>query len=342
MTLRLVLVSLVACLGLSLPSAERLERWGRSGQAWMNGRSVNEDGSEPLDEGRFVVIADVADAPPVAAAVASTPEAAPVEVEKVAEKVVENPATPAAAVSTPEVEVAPEVEVVAKVVEDDAEAKAFLADWLAAIELEAAPPADEPVPPAPAEEIAVAAAPTEQPVIDAPMIDAPVVISEAGRIWWEAWLDDVTRSFVVDQAQLEELPAEAPQVAEAAPEAPKAQSADEIFAGIVEEMASSFAKDVEALAAKTKNEPVQTAEAPAAVPVAAPVAEPVTVSADNATDVALDLNRQAEGLTPPAAAAMKSPAPQEDRLSHAMRLTREAVNAWASLLHGPALVTLER
>jgi len=333
MTLRLLLVSLVACLGLSLPSAERLERWGRSGQAWMNGQSVNEDGSEPLDEGRFVVIADVADAPPVAAAVASAPEAAPVEVEKVAEKVVEIPAAPAVTVSTPEVEVAPEVEVVAKVVEDDAEAKAFLADWLAAIELEAAPPADEPAPPAPAEEMAVAAAPTEQPVIE-----APVIISEAGRIWWEAWLDDVTRSFVVDPAQLEELPTEAPQVAEAAPEAPKAESADEIFAGIVEETAASFAKDVEALAAKTKSEPVQTAEAPAAVP----VAEPVAVSADNAKDVALDLNRQAEGLTPAAAAAMKAPAPQEDRLSHAMRLTREAVNAWASLLHGPALVTLER
>ncbi len=65
--------------------------------------------------------------------------------------------------------------------------------------------------------------------------------------------------------------------------------------------------------------------------------------------IAYDLNREADGLeTPtPAPAPVSVPtadAPAENgkgRLTHAVRLTREAVYAWANLLHGPAVVTLD-
>jgi|GEM_PF-5991523 len=56
----------------------------------------------------------------------------------------------------------------------------------------------------------------------------------------------------------------------------------------------------------------------------------------------------AEGPARVSAVTKKSSTPsrgtqvEEDQFSHAMRLTREAVFAWAGLLHGPAVVTISR
>jgi hypothetical protein len=65
---------------------------------------------------------------------------------------------------------------------------------------------------------------------------------------------------------------------------------------------------------------------------------------------ALALNRESEGLDPlPAVESVRAVSPMSEavgpagpasRLAQAVRLTREAVAAWASLLHGPAVVTI--
>ena len=73
MTVRLVLVSLVACLGLTLPSAERLAGWSRGSQSGL----VGWENGEPIDDGRFVFVADALEVPAVhEATVANTPEPA--------------------------------------------------------------------------------------------------------------------------------------------------------------------------------------------------------------------------------------------------------------------------
>lgn len=60
--------------------------------------------------------------------------------------------------------------------------------------------------------------------------------------------------------------------------------------------------------------------------------------------LAYALNRGAEGLEPAAAAVERAgeakPSDRDGRLTNAVRLTRDAVYAWANLLHGPAVVTI--
>ncbi len=58
MTLRLVLVSLVAGLGISLPGWPILEGWVASTQKWMNARLAEMD-YRPSDEKNYVVIHDL-------------------------------------------------------------------------------------------------------------------------------------------------------------------------------------------------------------------------------------------------------------------------------------------
>lgn len=76
--------------------------------------------------------------------------------------------------------------------------------------------------------------------------------------------------------------------------------------------------------------------------------EPLFVSDFLYEGVAYALNKDAEGLNPqnplgPPAATISfevRSSPQVGSLTQAVRLTREAVHAWANLLHGPAVVTL--
>lgn len=72
-----------------------------------------------------------------------------------------------------------------------------------------------------------------------------------------------------------------------------------------------------------------------------PRGEPLEIDGDLYAGEAYALNRLSDGIStpvPPDDAAGKNP----NRLTNAVRLTREAVFAWASLLHGPAIVTIAR
>ena len=61
MTLRLVLVSLVAALGLTIPGAPMIESWVASTQNWMNARFADWDTRNPQDAD-FVIVSDYYDA----------------------------------------------------------------------------------------------------------------------------------------------------------------------------------------------------------------------------------------------------------------------------------------
>lgn len=72
--------------------------------------------------------------------------------------------------------------------------------------------------------------------------------------------------------------------------------------------------------------------------------EPLAVGDDLYPGLAYALNRDAEGLALPAKPAPRPASGRvfggDTRLTQAVRLTREAVAAWANLLHGPAVVTI--
>src|SRR6516225_3813769 len=61
MTLRLVLVSLVAALGLTLPGVPMIESWVASTQNWMNARFADWDTRDPQTND-FVIVSDFYDA----------------------------------------------------------------------------------------------------------------------------------------------------------------------------------------------------------------------------------------------------------------------------------------
>jgi hypothetical protein len=76
----------------------------------------------------------------------------------------------------------------------------------------------------------------------------------------------------------------------------------------------------------------------------APAFEPLEVGDDLYPGEAYALNRAAEGIergSEPDSIGTAAP-PPGSRLAHAVRLTREAVFAWANLLHGPAVVAVSR
>ena len=62
MTLRLVLVSLVAALGLSIPGGPMIESWVATTQNWMNARFADWDTRNPR-EADYVIISDRYDVP---------------------------------------------------------------------------------------------------------------------------------------------------------------------------------------------------------------------------------------------------------------------------------------
>jgi hypothetical protein len=80
-----------------------------------------------------------------------------------------------------------------------------------------------------------------------------------------------------------------------------------------------------------------------ASPARGPAFGPIDVPENLYAGAAYALNRQSEGLERPLALATARPAGphgRDPRFTQAVRLTQEAVYAWVSLLHGPAVVTL--
>src|SRR6516162_88207 len=72
MTLRLVLVSLVAALGLTVPSAPMIESWVASTQNWMNARFADWDTRNP-PSADYVIVSDYYDPTPVVLRLALVP-----------------------------------------------------------------------------------------------------------------------------------------------------------------------------------------------------------------------------------------------------------------------------
>ena len=103
------------------------------------------------------------------------------------------------------------------------------------------------------------------------------------------------------------------------------------FDAVQDEMVAGFAADLV---------PAPPAEAPALVE--APRLEPLEVDDDLYPGPAFALNREAEGLVNSATAPGAEAPSTTEKWTQAVRLTREAVYAWSNLLHGPAVVTIDR
>src|SRR3954451_5110943 len=58
MTLRVILVGLVAGLGLGLPSAERVRTWGDSARDWARTQLAEFEARTATDEGAFVLLTE--------------------------------------------------------------------------------------------------------------------------------------------------------------------------------------------------------------------------------------------------------------------------------------------
>lgn len=128
---------------------------------------------------------------------------------------------------------------------------------------------------------------------------------------------------------------------------------DLAFRSIVEEMAPTFAVELAAMASASRTEADRETMAVELAPVATTSVqseptgrvaspEPLEVGEDLYPGEAYALNRLSEGIGQETPVAFVEPASPRDRLTNAVRLTREAIFAWTSLLHGPAMVTATR
>jgi len=114
--------------------------------------------------------------------------------------------------------------------------------------------------------------------------------------------------------------------------ADRVADSDAAFAAVVDRLATDFAVDQPQW---SLNRPV--------------VFEPAVAPDDLYPGVAFALNREAEGWNPlnavvvnPSGGSVDLPPVHVGRLANAVRLTRDAVSAWANLLNGPAVVALTR
>ena len=107
---------------------------------------------------------------------------------------------------------------------------------------------------------------------------------------------------------------------------------DATFNLVMNETVGAFKADLATLPHDEPAEVVATAEA-----VETPTIDPLPLEAP-AAQVASTTDATAS--TPASEPSKEVQEGHPDRLEHAMRLTREAVFAWASLIHGPAVVTI--
>ncbi len=332
MTARLVLISLVACLGLTLPSAERLARWSRGGHAGLNRDLAGWENGGAMDD-RFVFVADALEVPTVpepTVAPKPAPEVIAVNDDDAFEAAMdewtanvpnEEAAAPAVAVTPAQSEQALEAPASAPTEPASAPTKPVVVA-----------PAQPEQAPTPAEPVVVAPAQPETPAVFAPLTDEEL-----------AWVLEALDPAPFENAE----PAVALEPATNQTPAAESQELDQVFSTIVDQMAVSFAKDVEALAAKAEAEKAR-AETLAATDQSDFDFECWDLAELDGNEIALLLNQQGEQFgngvpnVPALNPTVADRTPSEGGIAHAIRLTREAVNAWTSLLHGPAIVTIER
>ena len=296
MALRVILVSVVAGLGLTLPSGERLASWRDSAQAWANAKFAEWDAQMPVDENAFVFVAD---SPPLSTTTVAAETPAPVPV----------PAT------SPTPSAAPDVV---------AEPAPSAPERLKVIPVDAVADLTVPTAPMPLVETEVASA-------DACPAVEPAAVADAA---FDAAQVDVIASFNRDLAAAET------EISKAVPAEPFEPIV--VPEGPAMDLASVLNRESEGLTVD-------------AGPVAARGALRLESfeAGDLADDPAYVLIRESEGLGSAARVAEREstgspllvqfagPTPGS-QLTRAVRLTREAVFAWANLRHGPAVVTIDR
>ena len=277
MGVRLILVSVVAGLGLTLPTTKQVTSWKGSAQSWMSARLADYDARMPADEKAFIYVADTSPFPD------DQPDAHTVAATK------ERPAPAASAIAPKAASIAPEA-------------------LAAGIETPTAP-------------------------MDLDDIEA-LTASPAGEILdvaFEEAQSETLKVFAADRESLIVLPAPAANLAAAVePET------------ISTTMDLNDSDDMqEGLAYLFQVETTNTADRPGAIENTAP-----EVCEDLYPGMAYALNRESEGLNPsesndrrPAARAVET-VNSNTSLNQAVKLTREAVYAWANLLHAPAVVTI--
>jgi hypothetical protein len=311
MVLRLILVGLVAGLGLSLPSRRDLETLHRSAQRWVDAGLKEAAPRPPSDDDASVFVVDEPTPTPTripAPAPTAAPAADPDRALVGEADVPADDASPAEAVPPLRVAEAPSPAVVS-------------------------PPLDDPLLAAPTEPAAevvetktAEAMPAED---DVDIVDAEAEIAEVEIAKPEVAKPEVVEAGIVEAELVEAELAEAEMI-----------DPDRDFLAVVDEMAAAFAADPA---------PSQDREAEATrLAQAATEDETGEECEDLYPGLAFAMNREAEGLNPspsspepPAEPAVEEASPTA-RLSQAVRLTREAVFAWASLLHGPAVVAISQ
>ena len=150
--------------------------------------------------------------------------------------------------------------------------------------------------------------PSQALAIDLPA--APVAIASEDMASPDLALEGPAQEEVTEIAPAEVAAAEAP------------NDPDQIFEGVIEEVVLSFDLDTSTLASTEANSSDQ----------------PLEISEDLYEGEAYALNQISDGIEDSIPSADKAN-PTEDQLTQAVRLTRQAVFAWASLLHGPAVVS---
>ncbi len=317
MALRLILVGVVASLALDLPHGDVRPVATRAIRSIL----VAEPASQAPDAGKSTLIAG--EPRPAQANPPSTAEATIKPVKPVATIQPAVTIEPSLPVATPELVAAPPLSPL----------PAELA--LLPIASDAAP-SSAPMPVPPVLEVASTPDTPTTATIPAPA-PIPTTVAVAPM---------TPPSATVVESSPEAAPAPAATVVESETPAVAADP-DAAFRKIVANMASSFAADLPASAPAADPKPLiaQVETPPVATPAPAPApAEEVVAEAaglDLYPGVAFALNRESEGITPIEAMARAEPAPapvpvaepsRADRLTEAVKLTGQALDAWAGLL----------
>jgi hypothetical protein len=157
---------------------------------------------------------------------------------------------------------------------------------------------------------------------------------ESGRAWWASQMagwDEICLEAIEERPATEVEPAPIPSVVRTKESA----GADDLFAAITDDMAETFARDQARMLAAERAQ----AEAPPTQLRTPPSFEPVWVDEEMFPGEAYALNRASDGIeeptsnaiTPPPVREVASPNRQE-RLATALRLTGDALHAWADFL----------
>jgi len=358
MALRLILVGLVIALGLTLPSLGQVKKWNGSARRWVSTRVESFDPSIPTDQGpyRLAVAPDLLGGPSTACSQSPGVPALPEAVARVepAEASVESPLLLIAPDAEPVVLAAAEPGVSLPLLIVEAEPVDELETPVPVVLIEVVPldELDRVVEPTPGVEAVPAPVVVEVvPVDELELDELEMVVATAAAPAPTPVAVDVDVESVVTPSGVEDRDASMPAATStseldgdlafsvALDDVIGSMVADDAFGLAQSEVLDSFADDRAADLAKLN--PVATST-PAAT---ASASDSHQADEGMYCGVAYALNSESVGDLPPTDAAIdagvKDQSATSDQFSQAVRLTREAVYAWANVLHGPAVVTIE-